>query len=131
MPAFVFDATAYAGKTLVVTEILFDYDLYDEDLDEDENEKAIILRHDSLSDRDQQVSYPEIPKEESSSIQESEPNSEIESKPESQPEKETPVKNPPTGDHARIGFYIGAMMMALAAIVLIWVLRHVNRKKKG
>ena len=57
MPAFFFDATAYEGKTLVVTEILFDNDLYDEDLPWDENDDAIIINHDSLTDEDQSVHY--------------------------------------------------------------------------
>lgn len=58
MPEFCLDSTAYAGKTLVVTEILYDYDLYDEDLDWSENEDAIILRHDSLTNKEQSVAYP-------------------------------------------------------------------------
>ena len=57
MPAFKFDATAYEGKTLVVTEILFDNDLYDETKSWDENEDAIIINHDSLTDEDQSVHY--------------------------------------------------------------------------
>lgn len=58
MPEFCLDSTVYAGKTLVVTEILYDYDLYDEDLDWSENEDAIILRHDSLTNKEQSVAYP-------------------------------------------------------------------------
>ena len=60
MPPFFFDATAYAGKTLVVTEILFDNDLYDEDLGYDENEEAVIIRHDSLEDQGQSVTYLKV-----------------------------------------------------------------------
>ena len=49
MPEFRFDACAYAGRTLVVTEVLFDYDT-----------GAALLAHDDLSDEDQQVSYLRI-----------------------------------------------------------------------
>ncbi|MBO4889240.1 MAG: VaFE repeat-containing surface-anchored protein [Firmicutes bacterium] len=134
MPAFVFDATAYEGKTLVVTELLFDYDLYDEELDYTANEAAIILRHDSLNDQDQQVFYPELPKEESSSEVSSEPeqesSSEISSKPESQPEPEKPGPNPPTGDHMSTGFYTGAIVMGLAAFCFVLILKHRNNSGK-
>ena len=57
MPAFRFDATAYEGKTLVVTEILFDNDLYDEDLGWEGNDDAIIINHDSLTDENQSIHY--------------------------------------------------------------------------
>ena len=147
MPAFTFDATAYAGKTLVVTEYLFDYDLYDEDLPYTENEKALILQHDSLSDKDQQVSYPAKPEEESSSEPEEESSSESSSEPESEsslesssetdsgsessPEPEKPGPNPKTGDHMPVGFYTGAIVMALAALVFVLLIRHQNQTKKN
>ncbi|MBO6158230.1 MAG: VaFE repeat-containing surface-anchored protein [Firmicutes bacterium] len=57
MPAFKFDATAYEGKTLVVTEILFDNDLFDESAGWEGNEDAIIIHHDSLTDENQSVHY--------------------------------------------------------------------------
>ena len=102
--------------------------------------------HDSLNDQDQQVFYPELPKEESSSEPEPESSSEPESEsssepeqesssepssePESQPEPEKPGPNPPTGDHMRTGFYTGAIVMGLAALCFVLVLKHRNNSRK-
>ncbi|MBR6406030.1 MAG: VaFE repeat-containing surface-anchored protein [Lachnospiraceae bacterium] len=49
MPAFVFDSSDMGGKTLVVTEVLYDYDT-------DEP----ILNHHDLKDEDQSIHYPVI-----------------------------------------------------------------------
>ena len=49
MPAFAFDASEMAGRTLVVTEVLYDYD----------TEEAMVEHYD-LTDEDQQVHYPQV-----------------------------------------------------------------------
>ncbi len=49
MPAFKINGRMYEGRTLVVTERLFDYD---RDIE--------IIRHDSLMDEDQSVHYPRV-----------------------------------------------------------------------
>ena len=53
MPAFEFDAVELGGRTLVVTETLYDYDKYDEY--SDNNEDAVIIEHNDLNDPDQTV----------------------------------------------------------------------------
>ena len=57
MPAFTFDAAEYEGKDLVVTELLFDLNLLDEEKPWDQQDEALVLKHDSLTDQAQMVSY--------------------------------------------------------------------------
>lgn len=49
MPAFQFDASDLAGHTLVVTEVLYDYDTGN-----------VVLEHNDLTDEDQSILYPEV-----------------------------------------------------------------------
>jgi len=57
MPAFVFDASALGGRKVVVTEVLYDYDIY---RDGSDNSEAVIIEHCSLEDEDQSLYFPKI-----------------------------------------------------------------------
>jgi len=54
MPAFVIDSTQYAGKSVVVFEELYWID------EEHENEPVLMTVHESLDDKDQTISYPDV-----------------------------------------------------------------------
>ncbi|MBR3397038.1 MAG: VaFE repeat-containing surface-anchored protein [Lachnospiraceae bacterium] len=58
IPEFHFNAEEMAGKTLVVTEVLYDYDTYD--ADSDDNSQAVIIEHNDLDDQDQTIFYPDV-----------------------------------------------------------------------
>ena len=49
MPAFTFDAAEMTGRTLVVTEVLYDYDT-----------EEVVAEHNDLTDEDQRIYYPEV-----------------------------------------------------------------------
>ena len=54
MPAFEFDSTQYAGKSVVVFEELYWID------EEHDNEPVLMTVHESLDDKDQTISYPDV-----------------------------------------------------------------------
>ena len=52
MPTFHFDATDFGNRTLVVTEVMYDYDT-----------ETVLIEHNDLTDEDQSVHFVELPTE--------------------------------------------------------------------